>query len=153
MDVTLTAIDEVDKVAFRQMALDHFIEINPAFVPDTDWEGYFVESCLTTESIYARWIVADGQRAGFVVYLLERHRFVPKDFGVIREVFVIPTWRRKGLASKAGQLMIDDLGRFGAIRVFVDIMAGDERARGLWARLGFGSHTERLVSNRAGGTE
>ncbi len=68
MDVTLTAIDDHDKTAFRQMALDHFVEINPTFVPDAAWEGHFVESCLTSESVYARWIVADGQRAGFVVY-------------------------------------------------------------------------------------
>ncbi len=153
MEVSITAVREDDRTAFRQMALEHFVEINPSFVPDADWDDHFVESCLTGETIRARWLVADGHRVGFVIYLLERHHFVPKEFGVIREVFVLPPWRRKGLASKAGQLMIDDLRRSGATRVFVDIMAGDERARCLWTRLGFGSHTERLVNLRAKGSE
>ncbi len=143
--VTFEPVTREQEAEFVDMATDHFRSLNPDFVPDQTWTDHYFKSCLEDPEIYLRWIVTDGQRAGFVIFLIERHRLVPVKNGVIREVFVKTSHRRMGIASRCAELMIQQMKEHGAQKVFVDTVAGDTRARSLWEKAGFRSFTERLA--------
>jgi ribosomal protein S18 acetylase RimI-like enzyme len=130
------------------MAIDHFRSLNPDFVPDQTWSDHYFRSCMEDPAIFLEWIVVGKERAGFVIFLIEQHRFVPVKFGVIREVFVKTSHRRMGIASRSADLMIRQMKEHGAKKVFVDTVAGDARAKALWEKAGFRSFTERLALRR-----
>ena len=88
--IQLKSIIPEEMAQFRQMALDHFVAINPSFVPTQEWESNYIKSCLGRPNIYSRWIMSDTARAGFVIFLMERHPFVDRLQGIIREVYVKP---------------------------------------------------------------
>ena len=41
--------------------------------------------------------------------------------------------------------MLEAMRQAGAKKIFVDIVSGDDRARGLWKSIGFKAFLERLV--------
>jgi ribosomal protein S18 acetylase RimI-like enzyme len=141
----LTPIVADDRSNFRERLLEHFGALDPGFSPDEAWDQHYVQACFDDPGICARWIVLGSIRVGFLIYLVELHRFVSKLDGVIREVYVQPEYRRQGLAKQAAGLAIGEMTSAGCGRILVDIIAGDTAASALWRALGFESFTERLV--------
>lgn len=146
--VTFQQVTPEQEAEFVDMATEHFRSLNPDFVPDQTWTDHYFRSCMEDPAIFLEWIIAGREKAGFVIFLIERHRFVPVKYGVIREVFVRTSHRRMGIASRSAELMIRQMRELGAEKVFVDTVAGDARARGLWEKAGFRSFTERLALRR-----
>ena len=143
--VTFQPVTPEQESEFVDMAIEHFRTLNPDFEPDQTWTDHYFRSCMEDPAISLEWILAGKEKAGFVIYLIERHRFVPVSFGVIREVFVKTSHRRMGIASSSAELMIRQMKQRGAEKIFVDTVAGDARARALWEKAGFRSFTERLA--------
>ena len=85
-----------------------------------------------------QWIVADGQRAGFIVVrtLLDwpdetRH------IASIAEFYVLPRFRRAGVGTDAVEALLAEHRRRGTDEVEADILRDNEPARAFWARMGF----------------
>ena len=91
------ASSEQDK--FLRMAVKHFSEMNPSFVPQDDWKEHYFPTIMANPRYVLRWIVCDEKRAGFILFGLEKHRFLPRTTGVIHEVYVLPEFRRRGVQS------------------------------------------------------
>ena len=93
------AFSEQDE--FLRMAAKHFSEVNASFVPQNDWKEHYFATIMANPQYFLRWIICDEKRAGFILFGLEKHRFLPRMTGAIYELYVVPEFRRHGVA-KAG---------------------------------------------------
>jgi ribosomal-protein-alanine N-acetyltransferase len=73
-------------------------------------------------------------RPGIAAYCA--YRLVVDEMSVM-DVAVAPGWRRRGLASWLVRFSLARAARDGARRAFLEVRAGHEPARSLYARLGF----------------
>jgi ribosomal protein S18 acetylase RimI-like enzyme len=145
MKVEMTNIKSTDRDAFLRMAEQHFRDLNPAFVPHEDWKEHYFENVLRKPRMFARWISCDGERAGFILFGLEDHRFLPRLTGAIYELYVRPEFRRKGVARECATQAIKELKSHAPSKIQLEVVEGNSAARALWKSLGFMKVSERMV--------
>jgi ribosomal protein S18 acetylase RimI-like enzyme len=138
-------VSATDRGAFLAMAERLFRELNPSFVPQADWKQSYFENILGNARLSLRWIVVDENRAGFVLFGLEAHRFLPRFNGMIYELYVEPEFRRKGVAQIAARLAIRELQSKSPAKIQLEVMDGNRAATALWESLGFRKVSARYV--------
>jgi ribosomal protein S18 acetylase RimI-like enzyme len=143
--VTLEPVSPVDREPFLEMAVQHFRELNPSFVVQEDWKRDYFEGILGNPRLSLRWVVADGGRAGFVLFGIEDHKFLPRRSGIVYELYISPEFRLRGLARASAQQAIDELQRHSPSKVQLEIMEHNRGAAALWTSLGFEKVAERWV--------
>ncbi len=148
MTIGMELIGPAERGAFLDMAETHFRELDPGFVPQASWKRDYFDKIQANPRYYLRWIVADGKRAGFILFGLEGHRFLAKTSGWIYELYVRPEFRLQGIARSAGEQAMEELQKH-TDRLQLEIMEGNKGAAALWKSLGFGKFCERWV--RTGG--
>jgi ribosomal protein S18 acetylase RimI-like enzyme len=141
----MVAISQEDRQAFLHMAEQHFRELNPAFIPQDDWTKHYFENVTANSNTFARWIVYEGERVGFILYGLEKHRFLPRLFGMIYELYVRPEFRRLGVARHCALQAVKDLEAHAPSKIELEVTEGNSAARALWEALGFDKVSERFV--------
>ena len=134
-----------DRTEFMTMALSHFRELNPEFKPDSDWEQSYFENIQAKPECSLRWILADGVRAGFVLFGVEGHRFLPRRTGMIYELYILPEQRRKGVASACAEVVLAELWKASPSKIQLEVVEGNVAAAGLWKRMGFHRVSERFT--------
>lgn len=107
----------------------------------------------------ARHVVTDGVRVarvdgdivGFVMYGLERGDFAQDETrGVVRNLYVKPDHRSRGIGSRLLETAESALREAGATRVSLEAMAENDRARSFYERHGYAVHRvelEKAVEN------
>jgi len=143
--VELVAIKHAQRDEFMRVAELHFRGLSSTFTPHDDWKRSYFESILDNPQFFLRWIVFEGGNAGFILYGLEPHRFLPRRTGTIFELYVDPEKRRRGIARQAAQLAIRELQLHGPSKIQLEVVEGNEEAAALWTSLGFEKVTERYV--------
>jgi ribosomal protein S18 acetylase RimI-like enzyme len=149
MPPSLVPVVPSDREAFLRMATAHFTELSSAFVPQDDWKQTYFETILANPQLLLRWIVSGTQRAGFILFGIENHRFLPRKTGVVYELYVVPEFRRRGLARSCAVQAIEALWQFGPSKIQLEVVDGNERAAALWESLGFRRVTVRFVLTRS----
>jgi ribosomal protein S18 acetylase RimI-like enzyme len=145
--IDLQAITEKDE--FLAVALEHFRELNPAFSPDADWEKEYFRNITANPNYSLRWIIADGTRAGFVLFGIEAHRFLPRQTGAVYELYVVPELRRRGIASACAKVVLDELWKSSPSKVQLEVVEGNTAAARMWKGLGFQKISERFTLARS----
>lgn len=85
-----------------------------------------------------RWIVADGERAGFaMVRVLPDFPDERSDVAEIIEFYVLPEHRRRGVGRAAVEALLAEHRRRGTALVEAGILRDNAPARAFWASLGF----------------
>ncbi|MGA2423987.1 MAG: UDP-2,4-diacetamido-2,4,6-trideoxy-beta-L-altropyranose hydrolase [Terriglobales bacterium] len=130
---------------FLRMAEKHFSEMNPSFVPQEDWKEHYFPTIMANPQYVLRWIVCDRQHAGFILFGLEKHRFLPRMTGVIYEVYVLPEFRRRGVATVCAVEAIRELRTHAPSKIQLEVIEGRVAAAALWESLGFRKVTGRYV--------
>jgi len=143
--LSMIPVQPGERQDFLEMAELHFRELNPTFAPAADWKNSYFENILGNPKYSLRWIVSDGQRAGFILFGLEEHRFLPRQTGVICELYVIPELRRQGIARACAKQVIDELWKASPSKIQLEVVEGNPAASKLWRSLGFQKVTERFV--------
>ena len=143
--VRLVAVSSDEKDEFMRMARQHFSELNPTFVPDSDWTNHYFENLQSNPNYCLRWMMSGGERAGFMLYGVENHRFLPRTTAMIYEVYVAPQHRRKGIARICARQAIAELRSFCPSKLQLETVEGNERANALWQSMGFRRVSERFV--------
>jgi len=146
----MTPVMPSERDEFLSMAVAHFSELDPSFQPHDDWKKYYFEIILANPQYFLRWIVSGEQRAGFILFGLEKHRFLPRKTGNIFEVYVHPTFRRRGLAKACALEAIRELWRLGPSKIQLEVVEGRTAAAALWQSLGFRKVTDRMVLDGGG---
>ena len=145
MIVRMEAVTAADRDAFLAMAERLFRGLNPNFVPQPDWKQFYFENILGNGRLNLRWIVVDENRAGFVLFGLEAHRFLPRVNGMIYELYIEPEFRRKGVAQIVARKAIQELQSKSPAKIQLEVMEGNRAATALWESLGFRKVSERYV--------
>jgi len=135
--VGMLPIASSEEGEFLRMAVQHFSEVNPSFVPQDDWEEHYFETIMANPQYFLRWIVCDEKRAGFILFGLERHRFLPRMTGVIYELYVLPEFRRRGVATACAVEAIRELRTHAPSKIQLEVIEGRQAASALWESLGF----------------
>ena len=143
--VSTQAVASSDGDAFLAMAERLFRGLNANFVPQADWKQSYFENILGNPRFSLRWIVVDGNRAGFVLFGLEAHRFLPRFNGMIFELYIEPEFRRRGVAQKVAREVIRELQAQSPAKIQLEVMEGNHAAAALWLSLGFRKVSERYV--------
>lgn len=143
--ITMLRITKREQSAFLQMAEQHFRELNPDFVPQQDWKEHYFERVSSNPRVFADWVLADGKRVGFVLYGLEEHRFLPRLTGMIYELYILPEFRRMGIAKECARHAISQLQTYSPSKIQLEVMDGNKAAEALWRSLGFERVSSRLV--------
>jgi UDP-2,4-diacetamido-2,4,6-trideoxy-beta-L-altropyranose hydrolase len=143
--VTMSSVTLAESEKFLTMALDHFRELNPLFIPDPGWKSNYFARIDANADLSLRWIVADGEQAGFILFGLEEHRFLPRKTGIIYELYVLPSHRRRGIAKVCAQQAIEELKCASPTKIQLEVVEGNNEAIKLWASLGFQKVTDRFV--------
>jgi ribosomal protein S18 acetylase RimI-like enzyme len=143
--VSMEAVSAADRDGFLAMAERLFRGLNPGFVPQADWTRSYFENTLGNSRLSLRWIVVDGNRAGFVLFGLEAHRFLPRFNGMIYELYIEPEFRRKGVAHIVAGEAIRELQSKAPAKIQLEVMEGNRAAAALWESLGFRKVSERFV--------
>src|SRR5260221_8649866 len=84
-----------------------------------------------------RWIVCDEKRAGFILFGLEKHRFLPRITGMIYEIYIRPEFRRRGIATVCATEAIRELQAHAACKIQIEVVEGRVAGAPLWESLGF----------------
>lgn len=145
----LTPVERGEKSAFLAMAERHFKELNPEFVPMEDWRRCYFESIQSNQRMSLQWITRDGARAGFILFGFEGHRFLPRQTGMIYELYVAPEYRRRGVGEASARLAVEFLQQRHAAKIQLEVMDGNDKAAALWKKLGFAKVSERFVLGSA----
>jgi len=149
MMVSMSPIIESDREDFLRLAIAHFSELNPSFAPHADWKESYFTGILSNPNYFLRWILSDGKKAGFILFGLENHRFLPRKTGAIYELFVLPEFRRLGVAKACAADAIRELWSHSPAKVQLEVVEGSTAAAALWRSLGFHKVAERFVLERA----
>jgi ribosomal protein S18 acetylase RimI-like enzyme len=148
--VSMLPVASSERDEFLRMAVAHFSELDAAFVPQDDWTKCYFETILAAPQVFLRWILCEGQRAGFILFGLEKHRFLPRQTGAIYEVYVRPEFRRRGLARACAGDAIRELWTHRPSKIQLEVVAGRTAAAALWMSLGFRKVTDRMVLTGGG---
>lgn len=143
--VSMLSIAASERDEFLRMAGMHFSEIDSSFVPQDDWRTHYFETILANPQYFLRWIVCDKRRAGFILFGLEKHRFLPRQTGVVYELYVLPEFRQRGVAKACAVEAIRELWTYGPSKIQLEVLEGRVAAAALWKSLGFRKVTDRLV--------
>jgi len=143
--IVLEPISQSDRDSFLTMAVNHFQELNHAFVPQADWREHYFDRILATPEVFLRWIVIEDKRSGFILFGLKDHRFLPRKTGSIYELYVEPASRHLGIGRFCALQAIRELQTHSPSKVQLEIMAGNRAAEALWESLGFRKFSERWV--------
>jgi ribosomal protein S18 acetylase RimI-like enzyme len=147
--VSMLPVVAAERDEFLRMAIDHFSELNSTFVPQNDWKDRYFPGILSRPEYFLRWIICDGQRAGFILFGMEDHRFLPRKTGAIYELYVLPEFRRRGIAKACAVEAIRELWTYSPSKIQLEVMEGRAAAAALWKSLGFQKVTERFVLSRS----
>ncbi|ELZ34935.1 GNAT family acetyltransferase [Halogeometricum pallidum JCM 14848] len=91
-------------------------------------------------------VARDGEEiVGFVMFGLERGDFEQDDVrGIIRNLYVTPAHRGRGVGSRLLETAETTLADAGAARISLEAMAQNERARRFYERHGYAVHRVEL---------
>ncbi len=137
-----------ERKEFERMAIEYFSELNPGFVPQNDWKEQYFQTIVSNPQYFLRWIVYDGKRVGFVLFGLEKHRFLPRTNGAIYEFYVRPEFRRHGIARAIAEEAIRELRTHSPAKIQLEVVGGQTASVAFWKSLGFQKATERFVLGR-----
>ena len=143
--ISLVPIADSEQHEFLEAAEAYFRELNPAFVAQEDWKNHYVAQLRSGQDIYMRWIESRGQCAGFVIFGLEKHRFLPRTSGCVYELYVFPRFRRLGVGETAAKEVIRLLREFSPSKIQLEIALGNTSGVAFWRSLGFKKISERYV--------
>jgi UDP-2,4-diacetamido-2,4,6-trideoxy-beta-L-altropyranose hydrolase len=143
--LSMAPVTSKDRDSFLKMAEQHFRELNRDFTPDQDWQDYYFDNIQKDCKYSLQWIVADGQRAGFILFGSEMHRFLPRKTGVILELFVVPEQRRRGIARVIAEQAICEMQKSCPSKIQLEVVEGNAAAVKLWKSMGFRKVTDRFV--------
>ena len=147
--MSMLPIVAADREEFLIMAVRHFSELNSAFVAQDDWKERYFPTILANPRYFLRWILNDGKKTGFILFGVEDHRFLPRKPGAIYELYILPEWRRRGLAKACAREAIRELWTHSPSKIQLEVVEGREAAAALWRSLGFHKVTERFVLARS----
>lgn len=145
MTIRMLPISPAEADDFLSMAERHFSELNPRFVREIDWQKNYFVTISENPEYFLRWIIWDGKRSGFILFGLEKHRFLPRKTGAIYELYVAPEFRRRGIAKTCAIEAIRELWTHAPSKIQLEVMEGRTAAAALWRSLGFQKVTERYV--------
>jgi ribosomal protein S18 acetylase RimI-like enzyme len=131
------------------MAIQHFSEVNSSFVPHDDWTLHYFETIQNNPQISLRWVFWNGERVGFILFGIEKHRFLPRTSGAIYELYVAPSFRKRGIARITAQQAIKELWERGPSKIQLEVVGGNAAAAALWRSLQFRKVSERFVLTSA----
>jgi ribosomal protein S18 acetylase RimI-like enzyme len=143
--VGMVPITVAERDEFLRVAVQHFSEVDPAFVPQDDWKESYFETIMANPQYFLRWIVCDGKRAGFILFGLEKHRFLPRKTGALYELYVLPDFRRRGVGKACAIEAIRELWTHAPSKIQLEVVEGQLAAAALWKSLGFQKITGRYV--------
>lgn len=143
--VKMLAIASSERNEFLQMATRHFSDLNASFVPQNDWQEHYFSTIQANPEYFLRWIMCDEKRAGFILFGLEKHRFLPRKTGAIYELYILPEFRRRGLAKACAIDAIRELWSHRPSKIQLEVIEGRLAAAALWKSLGFQKVTDRYV--------
>jgi len=144
-EVLLTPILQTERREFLAMAQTYFSELNPVFLPHDDWKESYFEAIQGNPDCKLCWIMSEGNKAGFVLFGFERHRFLPRTNGAVYELYVRPDHRRRGIARACAHKAIAELKSAGPSKIQLEVAAGNSGATVFWTSLGFEKVAERYV--------
>ena len=147
--VSMLPIASSERDEFLRMAVNHFSELNASFAPQDDWKEHYFATIMANPQYFLRWIICDEKRAGFILFGLEKHRFLPRKTGVIYEVYIVPEFRRRGLAKACAIQAIRELWTHAPSKIQLEVIEGRVAAAALWKSLGFQKVTDRYVLSRS----
>jgi ribosomal protein S18 acetylase RimI-like enzyme len=127
------------------VAAKHFSELNSSFLPQDDWKKHYFATIMANPQYFLRWIVCDEKRAGFILFGLEQHRFLPRKTGAIYELYILPEFRRRGIAKACAIEAIRELWEHTPSKIQLEVIEGRPAASALWRSLGFQKVTDRYV--------
>jgi ribosomal protein S18 acetylase RimI-like enzyme len=146
--LSMVSIAACEREEFERMAIEYFSELNPRFVPQNDWQEHYFQGIVSNPQYFLRWIVGDRNKAGFILFGLEKHRFLPRRSGVIYELYVRPEFRRHGIARAIAEEAIRELWTYSPLKIQLEVVEGQLASAAFWRSLGFQKATERFVLTR-----
>ena len=135
--VSMIPVSPSQRDSFLRMAVAHFSELNPSFVPHSDWRQHYFETIHKDSRYSLRWILSEEQCAGFILFGIENHRFLPRKTGVIYELYVVPAFRRQGVARRCAQQVMKELWSLGLSKIQLEVVEGNTGAAAFWRSLDF----------------
>ena len=143
--VRLAPVADSEEREFLTMAEAYFRELDSRFVPHQDWSTNYFRRLQSTPDAYLRWIQFGADRVGFVVYGVERHRFLPRTNGWVYELYISPDRRRSGVGRQAAVEVIRVLRELAPSKIQLEVTSSNVSARQFWKTLGFDKASERYV--------
>jgi ribosomal protein S18 acetylase RimI-like enzyme len=143
--VQLSPVADSEASAFLAMAMDYFKELNPNFVAGADWQASYFSWLKSSSDTHLNWIHCNGERAGFAIYGVEGHRFLPRKNGYVYEFYIQPRFRRSGIGREAAEQVLSALRKLDPAKIQLEITSGNSVAAEFWETFGFGKVAERYV--------
>jgi UDP-2,4-diacetamido-2,4,6-trideoxy-beta-L-altropyranose hydrolase len=143
--VTTVPIAVTERRQFLNIATRHFSELDSSFVPDDDWKREYFETIRANPGYFLRWILHGRKRAGFILFGIEKHRFLPRKTGMIYELYIHPAFRQRGIARSCALQAIRELWDLGPSKIQLEVLEGNTPAAALWKALRFQKVSERFV--------
>src|SRR5258708_19901232 len=114
------------------MAAKDFSQLSSSFGQEEDWKEPYFAAIMGNPLYVLRWIVCDEKRAGFILFGLEKHRFLPRMTGMIYEIYILPEFRRRGIATVCATEAIRELQAHAPSKIQLEVVEGRSAATHPW---------------------
>lgn len=148
MSMQIRPITQSDVTLVEQLACDYNYELDPV---KTDkeavrrWIASIAHKSEQGECFF--WLVCVEEAiAGFVSFELRTNPFVQETYGFIEDMYIVPTYRRRGYAEQLARAAFAELAKSGANRIQLDVLANNKQGLAFWEKLGFTLHHYVLTS-------
>lgn len=138
--VSLTPVPVEEHDEFFDMLATYHTELDQYDPYATDWDPEVHRRAILDDmdGREIAWILADGDRAGFLmVRLLPDWPDETREIASIAEFYVAPLFRRRGIGRAAIETLLAEHRALGTFEVEAGILVRNEPALAFWASLGF----------------
>ncbi len=82
----------------------------------------------------------EEQLTGFVSFRLSTNPFTQETYGFIEDLYIAPSFRRRGYAEELARAAFAEISRQGASKIQLDVLVNNEQGLAFWRKLGLALH-------------
>ncbi len=142
MTIKIDPITTGDVPILEQLAYEYNRELDPRETRQeavNRWIASVAEATAAGRHFF--WLArVEEQITGFVSFRLSTNPFTQETSGFIEDLYIAPSFRRRGEASELARAAFAEISRQGASKIQLDVLVNNEKGLAFWRKLGLALH-------------
>lgn len=138
MAIEIRPIIPIDLPSVEQLAYDYNYELDPRETRReavNRWIAAVAQDAQADHHFF--WLLCvEEEIAGFVSFQMRTNPFTRQTHGFIEDLYIAPSFRRRGYAEQLARAAFAEISRRGASEIQLEVLANNQQALAFWQKLG-----------------